>query len=255
MVSLKTLKILYISGSGFVGQGNNSLLARPELQKGVEVTVMLLVPDGRSDAITHAIPPRPECLPFISGIKRIDVMVFPGHGRCIFKFPGENGKVTVMARWSITNPNLDNLMLGSIQSFLPLSTEGVEEFYIQGYQAPEASYMSAMGGFESLPNLRSIHVLHCDTTVLLRALRHPTRHLTAPKLRTLRLYLDPQRTVSGEALMKLVKYRVSSGVRLEEFSILSQDLIVPVAEVMALKPHVGVVEYRMDDSIPKFEDH
>ena len=254
LVSLKALKTLYVSGSGLVGQGDNSLLARLELRKGVEVTVMLLVLNGESNAIAHAIPPHPERLPFISGIKRIRIGVLPIHGRCTFGFSGEGGKVMVLARWPITNPNLDNIVRGSIQSFLPLFVEGVEELCIQGYQAPEDSYLPAVQAFESLPNLRSVSMVHCDNTVLLRALKHPTRHLTTPKLRTLRLYLDPQREISGESLMELVKYRASNSARLEELSILSQEVIVPVAEVMALRPHVGVVEYKMDDSIPDFED-
>ena len=253
-ISLKALKTLYISGSGLVGQGDNSLLARLELQKGVDVTVTLLVPDAGHNVIAHAIPPHPDRLPFLSGIKRIHIKVLPIHGRCAFRFSGENGKVTVMARWPITNPNLDNLVMGSIQSFLPLSTEGAEQLYIQGYQAPEDFYLPAVQAFESLSNLQSIFMVHCDNTVLLRALRHPTRHLTAPKLRTLRLYLNPQRAISGGSLMELVKYRASNGVRLEELSIFSTEVIVPVAEVMALRPHVGVVEYMMDDSIPSFED-
>ena len=254
LVSLKALKTLYVSGSGLVGQGDNSLLARLELRKGVEVTVMLLVLNGEPNAIAHAIPPHPERLPLISGIKRIRIGVLPIHGRCTFGFSGEGGKVMVLARWPITNPNLDNIVRGSIQSFLPLSVEGVEELCIQGYQAPEDSYLPAVQAFESLPNLRSVSMVHCDNTILLRALKHPTRHLTVPKLRTLRLYLDPQREISGESLMELVKYRASNSARLEELSILSQEVIVPVAEVMALRPHVGVVEYKMDDSIPDFED-
>ena len=254
VVSLKALKTLYLSGSGLVGQGDNSLLARLELQKGVDVTVMLLVLDGGFNAIAHAIPPYPERLPFISEVKRVNIKALPIHGRCILRFSGENGKVTVMARWPITNPNLDNLMMGSVQSFLPLSTERVEELYIQGYQAPEGSHMPAVRAFESLPNLQTVLMVHCDNTVLLRALRNPTRHLLVPKLRTLKLYLDSQRAISGEGLMELVKYRVSNGARLEELSILSPEVVVPVPEIMALKPHVGVVEYMMDDSIPSFED-
>ena len=253
IVPLKSLKTLYISGSGLVGQGNNSLLARLELQKGVDVTVVLLI-NGGPNAIAHAIPPHPERLPFMLGIKRVYAEILPAHGRCTFRFPGENGKVTVMARWPITNPNLDNLVMGSIQSFLPLSTEGVEELYIQGYQAPEDSYLPALGAFESLPNLRSILMVHCDSTVLLRALRQPTRHLATPKLRTLKLYLHQERTASGEGLMELVKYRVSNGAKLEKLLILAPTVIVPVVDVMALKPYVEDVEYRMDDSIPSFED-
>ena len=253
VVPLKALKTLYISGSGLVGQGNNSLLARLELQKGVDVTVVLLI-NGGPNAIAHAIPPHPERLPFMLGIKRVYAEILPAHGRCTFRFPGENGKVTVMARWPITNPNLDNLVMGSIQSFLPLSTEGVEELYIQGYQAPEDSYLPALGAFESLPNLRSILMVHCDSTVLLRALRQPTRHLVTPKLRTLKLYLHQERTASGEGLVELVKYRVSNGAKLEKLSILAPTVIVPVVDVMALKPYVEDVEYRMDDSIPSFED-
>jgi len=254
IITLRALRTLYISGSGLVGHGDNSLLARLELPRGVDATVMLLILDGSSNVIAHAIPPYPERLPFISGLKRVHAEVLPGHGRCSFRCSGENGKVTVMARWPITNANLDNLVMGSIQSFLPLSMEGVEELWIQGYQAPEDSYLPALRAFESLPNLQSVLMVHCDNTVLLRALKYPTRHLTVPKLRTLKLYLDPQRTVSGEDLMELVKSRVSNGARLEELLIISPEVIVPVAEVMVLKPHVGSVEYRMDDSIPSFED-
>ena len=77
MVSLKALKTLYISGSGLVGQGNNSLLARLELQKGVEVTVMLLMLDGRSDAIAHAIPPHPDAFPSYLGSSASTLWCFP----------------------------------------------------------------------------------------------------------------------------------------------------------------------------------
>jgi len=250
IIPLKALKTLYISGSGLVGQGDNSLLARLELQEGVDVTVMLLILNGESNPVAHAIPPHPERLPFISGTKRVHAEMLRSFGRCTFRFYGENGMVTVMARWPITNPNLDDLVMGSIQSFLPLSTEGVEELYIQGYQAPEDSYLPALRAFESFPNLRSILMVHCDNAVLLRALRHPTLHLTTPKLRTLRLYLSPERTTSGEGLMELVKYRDSNGGKLEKLSILAPEVIVPVVEVMALKPYVGDVEYKMDDSIP-----
>ena len=254
IVSLKALKTLYISGSGLVGHGDNSLLARLELPRGVDVTVMLLILDGASNAVARAIPPHPERLPFVSRIKHVHTEVLPGHGRCIFRFSGENGKVTVMARWPITNHNLDNLVIGSIESFLPISTEEVEVLCIQGYRAPDDSWMPALRAFESLPSLQSILAVHCDTTVLLRALRHPSRNLTVPKLGSLSLYLHPQREVSGKELMELVKYRVSNGARLEELLIISPDIIVPVAEVMALKAHVGVVEYRLDNSLPNFEN-
>jgi len=254
IIALRALKTLYISGSGLVGHGDNSLLARLDLPRGVDATVMLLILDGSSNAIAHAIPPHPERIPFISGLKRVHAEVFPDHGRCTFRFTGENGKVTVMARWPITNPNLDDLVMGSIQSFLPLSTEEVEEFWIEGYQASGDYYLPALRAFESLPNLQSIFMVHCDNTVLLRALKCPTRHLTVPKLRTLKLYLDPQRTVSGEDLMDLVKNRVSGGAGLEELSIISPEVTIPVAEVMALRTHVGLVEYRMDDSIPSPKD-
>jgi hypothetical protein len=254
IVSLRALKTLYISGSGLVGHGDNSLLARLELPKGVDVTVMLLILNGSSNAVAHAIPPYPDRLPFVSGIKCIHAEVFPGHGRCTFRFYGENGKVTIMARWPIANHNLDNLVIGSIQSFLPLSTEEVEEFRIQGYLAPGDSYLPALQAFESLPSLQSIVMVHCDNTVLLRALRQPARHLTVPKLRTMRLYINPRREVSGEELMELAKYRVSNGARLEELSIVSPEVTVPVAKVMALRTLVGLVEYKMDDSIPTFDD-
>jgi len=254
LVSLRALKTLYISGSGLVGHGENSLLARLELPKGVDVTVILLILDGSSNVIAHAIPPHPERLPFVSGIKSVHIEMHPTHGRCTFRFSGENGRVTVTARWPIANLDLDNLLMGSIQSFLPLSTEGVEGFYIQGYQAREDYYLPALRAFESLPNLESILMVHCDNTALLRALRHPTRHLTAPKLKVIRLYLDPQREVSGGELMELVKYRVSHGARLEEFLVTSSELVVPVADVMTLRQHVGIVEYKMDDSIPNFEN-
>ncbi|KAF9644114.1 hypothetical protein BDM02DRAFT_3272656 [Thelephora ganbajun] len=254
IISLKALKTLYISGSGLVGHGDDSLLARLELPRGVDVTVMLLILDGSSNPIACAIPPHPDRLPFISGTKRVHAELLPGHGRYTFRFSGENGKVTVMARWPITNLNLGDLLMGSIQSFLPFSTEGAEELCIQGYQAPANLYLPAMRAFDSLPNLRSILMVHCDNTVLLRALRQPTRNLIVPELRTMKLYLDPQREVSGEDLMELVKCRASSGARMEELSIVSSEVIVPVAEVMALRPYVGLVEYKMDDSIPSFED-
>ena len=248
VVSLKALKTLYISGSGLVGHGDNSLLARLELPKGVDVTVVLLI-NGGPNPIAPAIPPHPDRLPFIMGVKCVHAEILPAHGRCTFRFSGENGKVKVIARWPIIHPELDNLVMRSIQSLLPLSTEGVEEFYIQGYQAPEDSYLPALGAFESLPNLRSVQMVHCDNTVLLRALMHPT----TPKLKTLKLYLDPERAISGEGLMELVKYRVSNGAKLEKLSILAPSVIVPVVDVMALKPYVGDVEYKMDDSIPDFE--
>ncbi|KAF9792075.1 hypothetical protein BJ322DRAFT_1215329 [Thelephora terrestris] len=212
-VSLKALKTLYISGFGLVGHGGNSLLARLELPKGVDVTVMLLIQDGSPNPIAQAIPPYPDSLPFMSGVKRIHAKILPIDGRCAFQFSGENGKVTVMARWPITNPNLDNLLVGSIQSFLPFPTDEVEEIYIQGYQAPRDSYLPASRAFESLPNLQYILMLHCDTTAILRGLRHPARHLTMPKLRKIELCLDPQREVSGEELMELVRYRESNGAR------------------------------------------
>jgi hypothetical protein len=253
IVSLKALKALHISGSKLVGQGDNSLLARLELPNGVDVTMILLIADGESNPIAHAIPPHPERLPFISGIKRVHAELLPDHGKCTFRFSGENGNVTVMARWPTTNLNLGNLMTGSIQSFLPLSTEGAEELCIQGYQAPEGSFLSAVRAFESLPNLHTILMVHCDNTVLLRALRYHARHLAVPKLRTLRLYLAPQRSISGEGLMELVKHRVVNGIGLEEISIISPEVLIPVPKVMALRPHVRVVEYKMNDSIPSFE--
>jgi hypothetical protein len=253
IISLKALKTLYISGSGLVGQGDNSLLARLELPKGLDATVMLLILGGGSNPIAHAIPPYPERLPFISGIKRVHAELLLDHGRCTFRFSGENGRVTVQARWPITNPNFRNLVTGSIQSFLPLSTEGAEELHIQGYQATEDSYLSVVRAFETLPNLHTIFMVHCDNTVLLRALRYTARHPTVPKLRTLRLYLAPQRSISGEGLMELVKCRVSNGIGLEEISIISPEVLIPVPEVMALKSHVGVVEYKMDDIVPNFE--
>lgn len=154
-----------------------------------------------------------------------------------------------MARWPVTNPDLDNLLVGSIQSFLPFSTDEVEEFYIRGYKAPQDSHLPTLRAFESLPNLHSILMFRCDNTVLLRALRQPTRPLTAPKLRKMELYLDHEREVSGEELMELVRHRASRGVRLEELLIISPEVIVPVAEVMALRPYVELVEYKMDDSI------
>ena len=252
-ISLKALKTIYISGAGLVGHGDNSLLARLELSKGVDATVMSLIPDGSSNPIAHAIPPHPDRLPFISEVKRIHAEVLPGHGRCTFKLSGENGKVTVMARWPVTQPDLNNLVIGSIQSFLPFPSDGVEELCIQGYQAPGDSYLPALRAFESLPNLQHILMLHCDNTVLLRALRQPTQHLTAPKLRRMVLCLDPQREVSGEELMEFVRYRVSKSAKLEEFSIISPEVFIPVAKVMALKPHVGLVEYKMDNSVPTLE--
>lgn len=249
IVALKALQILYISGSGLVGHGDNSLLARLELPKGVGVTVMSLILDGSANPIAHAIPPYPDRLPFILGVKQIRAQVFPGHGRCAFLFSGENGSVNVMARWPVTNPDLDNLLVGSIQSFLPFSTDEVEEFYIRGYKASQDSYLPTLRAFESLPNLHSILMFRCDNTALLRALRQPTRPLTAPKLRKMELYLDHEREVSGEELMELVRHRASRGARLEELLIISPEVIVPVAEVMGLRPYVELVEYKMDDSI------
>ena len=252
VIPLEALKTLHISGSGLVGHGENSLLARLELPKGVDVTVMLLIPDGSSNVVSRAIPPHPERLPFVTGIKRVRIRVAPEHGRCTLQFSGENGKATVMVRWKITDPDLDDLVMKSIQSFLPLSTEGVEEFSIQGYQA--YSHVPALRAFGSLPNLESIIVVHCDNIALLRALRQPAGDVIAPKLRRVRLYLDPGKDASGEELMELVKFRAANDVKLEKFLIISPDVIIPVAEVMALKSHVGVVEYRMDDIIPGFED-
>lgn len=252
IVPLKALKTLHISGSGLVGHGDNSFLARLELPRGVDVTVMLLVIDGSPNAVARAIPPHPERLPFITGIRRIHIEVAPDHGRCTLRFSGENGKTTVMARWQITNPDLEDIVMESIQSFLPLSTEGVEEFSILGYQA--YSHLPALRAFESLLNLESIVMVHCDKIALLRALRQPTRHVIAPKLRRIRLYLDPGKDASGEELMDLVKYRAANDVKLEEFLVISPNVIIPVAEVMALKSYVRVVEYRMDDSVPNFKD-
>ena len=253
-ISLKALRTLYISGSGLVGHVDDSLLARLELPKGVDATVMVLIPDGSANPIAYAVPPFPDRLPFLSGVKRIYAEALLGHGRCTFWFSGENGKVTVRARWPITTADLDNLVVGSIQSFSPFSTDEVEEFCIRGYQAPVDSYLPALGAFESLPNLQSLFALHCDNTVLLRALRKPTRQLTVPNLRKMELYLDPLKEVSGEELMELVKYRVSEGARLDQLSIISPQVIVPVAEVMALRPYVKLVEYKMDNSIPSLED-
>jgi hypothetical protein len=253
IISLKALQTLYISGSGLVGQGDESLLARLELSKGVDVTVMVLIPNGSANPIAYAIPPYPDRLPFITGVKHIHAEALLKHGRCGFRFFGENGKVTVMARWPITNPNLDDLVIGSIQSFLPFATDEVEELCVQGYQAPRDSHVPALRAFESLPNLQSILMLRCDNTVLFRALRQPGRGLIVPKLRKMEIYLGPRREVSGEELMELVRYRASRDARLEELSIISPDLIVPVADVMALRPHVGLLEYKMDDSVPRIE--
>lgn len=252
-ISFKALKTLFISGAGLVGHGDNSLLARLELPKGVDAMVVLLM-NGSPNPIAHAIPPHTDRLPFISGVKRIYVGVRPGDGRCTFRLSGENGKVTVMARWPITNPDLNNLVIGSIQSFLPFPTDDVEEFCIQGYQAPRESYLPALRAFETLPNLQRILMLQCDNTVLLHALRQPTQHLTVPKLRKIELFFDRQREVSGEELTEFVRYRASNGARLEEFSITSPEVVVPVAEVMTLKQYVGLVEYKMDNGIPNLED-
>jgi len=64
----------------------------------------------------------------------------------------------------ITSPNLGALVAGSIQSFLPLFTEGVEPpLDIQGYQAPEDSYLTAFG---PPPNPESTLKVHRDNSVL-----------------------------------------------------------------------------------------
>jgi hypothetical protein len=253
-VSLKALRTLYISGSGLVGHGDNSLLARLELSKGVDVAMTLLIPDGSANPIAYAIPPYPDRLPFIRGVKSIHAEVFPGHGRCGFRFSGENGKVTIGARWPATNPDLEDLLIRSFQSFLPFSTDGVEEFCIRGYQAPKDSYLPALQAFDSLPNLRSILMVHCDNSVLLRALRQPTRHLTVPKLRKMELCLGTRREISGDELRELASYRASRDARLEELLITSPEVIVPVTEVMALRAYAKLVEYKMDQTIPTLED-
>ena len=250
-VSLKALKTLYVSGLGLVGYGDDALLARLEVPRGVDVTVVSLIRDGSPNPVAHAIPPYPDRLPFLLGVKRISAEVFPVHGRCAFRFFGENGRVNILARWPMTNLGLENLMTGSIQSFLPFTTDGVEEFCIQGYEAPRDAYLPAFRGFESLPDLRSISILHCDNTVILRALRQPTQGLTSPKLVKMKICLNPQREVSSEELMELVKYRASNGGKLEEMTITSPGVLIPVAEVMALKPYVGLVEYKLDDGVPR----
>jgi len=108
-----------------------------------------------------------------------------------------------------------------------------------------------------LNNLRTLILTNCSDLPFISALtpgQNPSRTVVCPNLEELVLYVNSKDRFCINGLLKMAEDRASRSAKLSTITIVVPQEIVPAKEVLKLRNHVSHVEYRLDDTVPEWDD-
>ena len=99
-----------------------------------------------------------------------------------------------------------------------------------------------------MKNLRTLMLIKSENFPFVHSLSPNFKTVLCPKLEELILYIEDQRQLYLNELLRMAEERDLRGAKLSAITIVSTKILAPMKEVFQLRKHVLRVEYKIDDA-------
>ena len=195
----------------------------------------------------------------LSHITTINLLFNPGRGFVLLS--GPSGSLRMLSEWGRRgDPSLDTKPHQILRSLGHLTISTVQRLTILGYSHPRPAKAEECPIFQTLystNDLRTLVVINCNNRPFTYALdpeQNPSDLILCSKMEELVLYIKIWDVFDIRFLIKMAKNRASRGAKLSSITFVDRGGHGLREEALKLGEHVTHVEYRVDDTLPAWDD-
>lgn len=215
--------------------------------------------------------PLPKLLPEAKSLENLfrftTVNLLFARNEKFLRLVGPGGELCILGHWGPEGGaapsfvDLDGRILHSLPNCFSLHT--TQRLTVTEYTAPtpgetDLNRSPVTRTLIRMANLRALQLIQCNNLVFIFALNpnsNSSRVVPCPNLEELVLYVEARDAFNIPQLMNTVKERALRGAKLRSVTIVGLRDLVPGKEVFKLREHVPHVEYRFEESPPKWDSN
>ena len=252
VVSLPHLRLLRI----YTKSMHSTLLNHLHIPTGALMTLEFWF-GGESSPIPYFLPRSIDNLNNISHITSINLDFRSG---VAMRLKGPSGGLYMFGTWDDANSARNILDCRILRSLKKFHISTTERLAIAQCDAPVRSKTENSGAYQTLHlmnNLRTLVLTDCLNHSFIFALnpdRNASNMVVCPELEEVVLHIREQREGSCiDGLLEMAKERASRGAKLSTVVIVCPREYIPVEKVFDLRSYVPYVDYRLDDTTPRWD--
>lgn len=210
--------------------------------------------------------PLPGCLPSsawdLRNLSRITaVNLLFARTKKFVRLVGPGGGLHIFGHWEpqVEPPlDLDRRIFNSLDRF---SFQNTQRLTITQYRVPTESEINKSPAYGFLSRMGQLHTLQpvqCNNVPFILALNpncNPSESVFCPDLEELILYVEARDEFNISVLMNMANGRASKGAKLRSITIIGLGQLVPAKEVFQLREYVTHVEYKFEESPPRWDSN
>ena len=205
------------------------------------------------------LPDRSANFSNLSHITTINLLFNPGRGFVLLS--GPSGSLRMIAEWARRgDPSLDTKPHQILRSLGHLTISTVQRLTIFAYshsRPAKAEECPIFQTLSSMNDLRTLVMIDCNNrpfTCALDPQKNPSSLILCSKMEELVLYIKIWDVFDIRFLIKMAKNRASRGAKLSLIRFVDRRGRGLREEALKLGEHVTHVEYRVDDTLPAWDD-
>ena len=253
VMSLRHLKNLTIIADPPV---HSILLDHLIIQTQVWLTLKFKV-NGNGPPVRDFLPKELGNLKNINSVTLVN-LYFGGSWRSVL-LGVDSGRLHIDGRWGglgdAASFDLDRQVFQSLNHF---TLSGVQQLVVTKFKPPTVGGVENSAPYLVLLHMNALHTLtlvQCNNLPFILALdpdQNPSKHILCLGLEEINLYIEDLESFNIPELMAMVKARASRGTKLSSITIVGLGELLPGREVFKLKEYVTRVDYRFEESPPKW---
>jgi hypothetical protein len=175
------------------------------------------------------------------------------------RLKGPNGGLYMRDRHCVNvaaSPSIGGRVFHPLDHFSISATRRLTVAYYNTPPPPEIEKSPICQTLLLINSLRTLTLSGCLNLPFIFALnpnRIPSKAVVCPELEELVLYIKTRDRLYIDELLEMVKERDSRGAKLSTITIACPQEFVPAREVDKLRDYVSLVEYRLDDVMPRWD--
>ena len=231
---------------------NPTLLNHLHIPTGAVVALEFKFLDEISDYL-------PEPLDNLCNISRITSINLGFGSGMAMRLKGPSGGLYVIGTWMAVGYVSPTLGFDTLQSLDRFCISTTERLAITRYRAGACMEDEVSGVFQiffPMNNLRTLTLTECNNLPFILALdpNHNTSDMViCPKLEELVLYVQERDDPCIDELLAMAERRASDGAKLSTVVIIHPRELAPEEKMLDLRSHVSRVEWRLDDTTPRWD--
>jgi hypothetical protein len=203
----------------------------------------------------------PETLANLNNLSHITTIYlhFGAMKKCV-RLTGPSGGLCIIACGEDLTISRHSVDLRILHSLPPPILSTTRRLAISKWKAPnpaEVETDTVSQTLSSMNNLRTLILTKCHDLPFILALdpeKNASKAVLCPNLEKLVLYTRSRDGFHIKHLQSVMKKRALRNTPLPSITIVGLDELAPEKEVVKLKEHVTHVDYRVDDTLPDWDD-